>query len=45
MAIAERGEDGGSISSAVAAEARDSLNMAVQLDAGNMEYERDWVVV
>ena len=44
-AVAERGEDGGSISSAVAAEARDSLNMAVQLDAGNMEYERDWVVV
>ena len=41
-AIAERGEDGGSISSAVAA---DSLNIAVQLDAGNMEYERDWVVV
>lgn len=44
-AIAERGEDGGSISSAVAAEARDSLNLAVQLDAGNMEYERDWTVV
>ena len=44
-AIAERGEDGGSISSAVAAEARDSLNLAVQLDAGNMEYERDWKVV
>ena len=44
-AIAERGEDGGSISSAVAAEARDSLNIAVQLDAGNMEDERDWVVV
>ena len=45
IAIAERGEDGGSISSAVAAEARDSLNLAVQLDAGNMEYERDWKVV
>lgn len=44
-AVAERGEDGGSISSAVAAEARDSLNMAIQLDAGNMEYERDWVRV
>ena len=44
-AIGERGEDGGSISSAVAAEARDSLNMAIQLDAGNMEYERDWVRV
>ena len=43
-AISERGEDGGSISSVVAAEARDSLNIAVQLDAGNMEYERDWYV-
>ena len=42
--IAERGEDGGTISSGVAAEARDSLNMAVQLDASNMEYERDWYV-
>jgi hypothetical protein len=44
-AIGERGEDGGSISSAVAAEARDSLNLCIQLDAGNMEYERDWVRV
>ena len=44
-AIGERGEDGGSISSAVAAEARDSLNLSIQLDAGNMEYERDWVRV
>jgi len=43
-AIAERGEDGGIISSGVAAEARDSLNMAVQLDSGNMEYELDWYV-
>jgi len=43
-AIAERGEDGGSVSSVVAAEARDALNTAVQLDAGNMEYERDWYV-
>jgi len=44
-AIAERGEDGGSVSSMVASEAKDSLNIAVQLDAGNMEYERDWKVV
>jgi hypothetical protein len=44
-AISERGEDGGSFSSVVAGEARDSLNIAVQLDAGNMEYERDWTVV
>ena len=44
-AISERGEDGGTLSSAVAGEARDALNIAVQLDAGNFEYERDWVVV
>ena len=44
-AISERGEDGGSLSSAVAGEARDALNLAVQLDAGNFEYERDWTVV
>ena len=43
-AIAERGEDGGTVSSGVAAEARDALNMAVQLDSSNMEYERDWYV-
>lgn len=43
-AIAERGEDGGTQYSAVAAEARDSLLQAVQLDAGNFEYERDWYV-
>lgn len=44
-AIAERGEDGGTQYSAVAAEARDVLNQAVQLDAGNFEYERDWYYV
>jgi len=43
-AVAERGEDGGTISSAIAAEARDSLVMAVQIDGSNMEYERDWYV-
>jgi hypothetical protein len=43
-AIAERGEDGGTISSAVAAEAREALVLSVQLDASNMEYERDWQV-
>jgi len=43
-AIAERGEDGGTISSGVSAEARDALNMSVQLDSSNMEYERDWYV-
>ncbi len=44
-AIAERGEDGGTQYSAVAAEARDVLLQAIQLDAGNFEYERDWEVV
>jgi hypothetical protein len=41
-AVAERGEDGGTISSIIAAESLDSLQLAIQLDAGNMEYERDW---
>jgi len=44
-AIAERGEDGGTQYSAVAAEARDSLLQYIQLDSGNFEYERDWYVV
>lgn len=43
-AAAERGEDGGTISSAISAEAREALVMAVQLDSSNMEYERDWIV-
>ena len=43
-AVAERGEDGGTQYSAIAGEARDSLLQAVQLDAGNFEYERDWYV-
>ena len=43
-AIAERGEDGGTQQGAVAAEARDALLQALQLDAGNFEYERDWYV-
>jgi len=43
-AVAERGEDGGTISSAISAEAREALTMAVQLDSSNMEYERDWLV-
>jgi|TARA_R110000744_G_scaffold236253_1_gene353849 hypothetical protein len=41
-AVAERGEDGGTQYSAVAAEARDVLLQAIQIDAGNFEYERDW---
>lgn len=43
-AIAERGEDGGIQNNTVIAEAVDALNNAVQLDAGNTEYERDWYV-
>lgn len=43
-AIAERGEDGGTISSAVAAEGREALTLSIQLDAGNTEYERDWYI-
>ena len=43
-AIAERGEDGGTQYSAVAGEARDVLLQAIQIDAGNFEYERDWYV-
>jgi len=43
-AIAERGEDGGTQYSAVAGEARDVLLQAVQIDASNFEYERDWYV-
>ena len=44
-AIAERGEDGGTISSAVAAEAREALVMAIQVDSSNADFERDWQVV
>jgi len=43
-AISERGEDGGTQTSVIAAEAIDALNSAIQLDAGNFEYERDWFV-
>jgi len=43
-AIAERGEDGGTQSSIVAEEAFNSLNQAIMLDAGNFEYERDWII-
>jgi len=43
-AIAERGEDGGSQSSIVAAEAIAELNKAVILDNSNIEFENDWYV-
>ena len=42
--ISERGEDGGSQSSIVAAEAIAELNKAVILDNSNIEFENDWYV-
>jgi hypothetical protein len=44
-AIAERGEDGGTQSSAAAAEAMVVLNQAVMRDSGNSKYDTDWYVV
>lgn len=43
-AIAERGEDGGTQTSVVAAEVAQSLSQAVMLDNGNTEYETDWFI-
>jgi len=43
-AIAERGEDGGTQTSVVAAEVAQSLSQAVMVDSGNTEYETDWYV-
>jgi len=43
-AIAERGEDGGTMANAATVQMTESLRTAVQLDAGYMEYERDWYV-
>ena len=44
-AISERGEDGGTQSSVVAAETLDALNQAIILDHGNTEFESDWYYV
>lgn len=41
-AASERGEDGGTMASVISAEFGTSVQQAIQLDAGNMEYERDW---
>jgi hypothetical protein len=41
-AVSERGEDGGTMANIIAAEFMDALNIAIQLDASNMEYEHDW---
>ena len=44
MAIAERGEDGGTQSSLMAQEANEALKQAIMLDSGNTRYETDWYV-
>jgi hypothetical protein len=43
-AISERGEDGGTQSSAMALEANEALKQAIILDSGNTKYETDWFV-
>ena len=43
-AIAERGEDGGTQTSVVAAEVSEALNQAVIRDSGNTQYETDWFI-
>ncbi len=44
MAIAERGEDGGTQSSLMAAESLEALKQAIILDSGNTKYETDWYI-
>jgi len=43
-AVAERGEDGGTQTSVIAAEVSESLNQAVIRDSGNTQYETDWFI-
>ena len=43
-AISERGEDGGTQSSAMAQEANEALKQAIMLDSGNTQYETDWYI-
>jgi len=43
-AISERGEDGGTQTSVMAAEVLESLNQAVIRDSGNTQYETDWFI-
>ena len=43
-AVAERGEDGGTQSSVIAMEYKESLNQSVIVDSGNTQYESDWYV-
>jgi hypothetical protein len=44
-AIAERGEDGGTQTSVVAAEFSESINQAIMLDSGNTQFESDWFLL
>jgi hypothetical protein len=43
-AASERGEDGGSESKLIIAEAIDSLKQSIMIDSGNTQYESDWYV-
>ena len=43
-AIAERGEDGGTLSSSAAEETMQILKQAIMLDSGNTQFESDWYI-
>jgi len=43
-AISERGEDGGTNVSVMAAETSDAISQAVMLDSGNVQFESEWYV-
>jgi len=43
-AVAERGEDGGTQTSIIAAEVSESLKQALIRDSGNTQYETDWFI-
>lgn len=43
-AIAERGEDGGSQTSVIAQEFKESINQAIIKDSGNSQYETEWYI-
>jgi len=43
-AVSERGEDGGTNTGVIAMEVSESINQAVILDSGNVQYESEWYV-
>ena len=43
-AITERGEDGGTNTGVIAMEVSESINQAVILDSGNVQYESEWYI-